>query len=304
MYNPHKDLIQFDHNSPNNIGRPRFFPIKKIVELADHYVACDEVFYALKVLEMLPGWYRDNPPKEVVDMKNQILKTVVTVKDYCGDVKEEEIKPEFIHFFENFPRSAGIVYLVHELNKKGIAPSIYEYGPASFWVAAGLKMLGLDFDYTCVCINANADNKAREEGLVKEPESLKNEYKLYICMEVAEHLWNLRDLEHLFRRHFRQDMDLMYVTTPYGACGGGLPNWQEHTIGHLRTFTASEFQKTLTEYFSEFTWSLFSYGTMLGLGSSDVDRDKDVIEATFKRISDVDIYEENNLRKVAFKGLK
>jgi len=302
MYNPHKQLVGFDLHDPKNVGRPRYFPIQKITELADHYVSCDEIMMALELLKMLPGWYRDNVPEEIVQMRKDILQKVVTIKDYCGDTKEEDIQPDFIHYFENFPRSAGIFYFVKELNKRGIEPSIYEYGPAAFWVVAGLKKLGLKFDYTCVCINANADKKAREEGLVKDPDELKNEYKMYICMEVAEHLWHLEDLEHLYRKHFPQDMDIMYITTPYGACGGGLPNWKEHVLGHLRTFTFSEFAQALQKFFPEVLWSFFSYGTLLAFGARNWDRDKEVIDATFKSIEKVDLYEEKGIRKVSFKG--
>jgi len=259
------------------IGQPEFFDVNHYLESVKQMASADEVVTALEMLDKLPGYYRDNEPKEVTELRNDILSKVETVADYCrhdlehysiaidyekqmcdarasfhGTEAQFEDLGDMINDSFCFPRGPMILNLVKKLNEQGKTPHIVELGPASYWLPHALKKKGCKFKYKPISINrvAEQSHSVHLNGYY-ETDLSKSDVKIFVCFEVLEHLWNEKDL--LFEaKKQKVDFDIVAISAPLNTFGGGEAD--RKTFEHIRTYNAKEFRKLCSDMFPERNW--------------------------------------------------
>jgi len=254
-------------------GLPKYFYVDLYLDAVESMICADEIKFALTMLDNMPGYYRDNPPKRVKEIRAKIFEQCMTVQDYVNDRDELIEKSEKYHEAElkdhwkspHFqPRGAIIVDLVQKLNAKGFCANIVELGPYNYWLPAGLKDQGLDFIYTPMSVNPFVKNPI--ENKVETDKPVQN---IFICFEVIEHLWNEDEIIHYFYKT-QMDPDFVLISTPKYTCGGGLPNWDTRQLGHIRTWTPNELTAFCRKHWPSLNWYFFDHSMMVSIGSKEV----------------------------------
>lgn len=269
-------IPSFDVAHPDNVGRPKFFDVGTYLSVVNQMVSCDEVSRALWMLNNMPGYYRDKVPKEAVELKNQILTKLFTTKDYASyslhndqthsliQATAEEIDKKMLSFL-----SRGIVAkaLVKELNDKGIRPHINEIAPGSFWLPIGLKKNGLKFTYRGIGLNQAHDDLAKNYlgGFWREEPGGCN---IFICYELIEHLHSEEEIFQYFLKD-NINYDHILLSTPKYTVGGGNLNWMASDLGHLRTYTPSEFIRFAIRTWQDFKWVMYDDQVMVLKGERE-----------------------------------
>jgi len=107
-----------------------FFDPKPFVDAANILTAADDPLLALKLLEMVPAYYRQHPPAEIEAMRRKILSKIVTVNWYakCEDIIATPDQAVFT--CKNTRRGVEMVSEVSKLNIAGKIPFIVEMAPA------------------------------------------------------------------------------------------------------------------------------------------------------------------------------
>jgi hypothetical protein len=235
-------------------------------------ICADEIKLALTMLENLPGYYRDNFPERAKRIRSSIYEQCMTVQDYINDMSETTEGAKVYHASDlgkqwsepHFtPRGTLLISLVKDLNKQGLCAEIIELGPYNYWLPAGLQDEACDFIYTPMSINPHAKcpitTKTSSDNPIK---------KIFVCFEVIEHLWNEDEIFHYFCKT-QMDPDFVLISTPKHTCGGGLPNWNQRQLGHVRTWTPKELTQYCTKHWSNLNWYMVDAAMMISIGSKE-----------------------------------
>jgi hypothetical protein len=247
------------------VGFPACFSIDNYLDVVEQVICADEIQNALWMLENMPGYYRDNVPERAKEIKRKLYKQLMTVADYVGDESEIEANSAKDHgdypvkdhwnLEHYWPRGHIIVEKVKALNAEGFCANIYEFGPANYWVYHSLLGLGLDFTYDCFSIGKEK-KKLKTDS---KPDKSKN---IFICFEVIEHLWNPDDIYHAYaNKGF--DADIILMSTPKYTLFNGLSNWEERPLGHIRTWTPTEFTRFAVKHWPEFKYQVYDAAMMV-----------------------------------------
>lgn len=238
-----------------NQGYPHKFNPELYCDAVEQMIEADELERAFWMLDNMPGYYRENPYDRAVKMKSTLYQRIVTVKDYiedkdeCDDAKTREI----IDSTFTYPRFDVIHDEIIGLNNKGIVPFITELGPANFWLPKMLQSSGADFTYKPISINKEATRKFYSEN---EINGRSLPYKIFVCFEVIEHLWNPNDIVHFYHKE-QIDFDMIFLSTPHNTLlGGSLEPWHTRGLGHLRTYTQQEFLEFAFKSFPGREWEM------------------------------------------------
>lgn len=242
------------------VGKPKYFNVDLYLAAVEEMLNADELERALWMLDNLPGYYRDNVPQTVIVMKKRIYRQLMDVHDYLSDKHESGEKRDHDIPVEDlidrefcWPRGPIVEYRVNEYNLGGEIPLIVELAPADYWLPKGLAKKGKNFFYHGVSINKKAEERAKDELLgywTKQTETA----KIFCCFETIEHLWNPDDIFHTFTR-LNLDPEYIFLSTPKYTCFGGVPNWHERTLGHLRTYTPGEFLSFAKKHWPNYEWT-------------------------------------------------
>lgn len=222
--------------------------------LIDH----DEVERALLILENIPSYYRDNPPKNLVKLKEDIHQSLLTTHAYMTSALDSEVsKEKGLGFVENVPRGVMIKNEVQKYNEKDIVPHIVEMGPGEYGVLIGLSELGFRFTYDAISIDPIARNAAKE-WLLKHAVSSDPKETIFIANEIIEHLPSTRDIVIEAMRHCGRMPERVHLSTPYYSYDVSDKQW-EHTCGlpHLRAYTPGEFIAEAKNLFPNYTFQFY-----------------------------------------------
>lgn len=247
------------------IGKPNKFNIQKYIECINEMILADEVSYALDMIDKVPGYYRDNKPKELIDLKNNLLKRLFDTKAYI-DCESPIEKQNMIGALPEglwYPRGQVLFEEIKKYNKEGKTPFVYELSPGSGWIMANIEAGGGKFDYKACDLNPKIENHLKEIFPWKDkPE---NQPTIFVCHELIEHLSNPQDIaHHLVRTGI--DFDQIHISTPKYTFAGGLETWENNHLGHLRTWTPSEFVRYFSENFLGYQITLFQHHCMCIVG--------------------------------------
>lgn len=262
-------LHAYDTLDQSLIGKPFYFDIDTWIQAIEMMICADEIQMALKMCdEFLPGYYRDHTPKELLDIRARLYKQLYDQFDYSSDHDEanftrEEVTAQCLSPY-TFPRADILFEDIKKLNSEGMTPWIFEISPSHGWLPVGFADRGLEFDFFGKNMNGPALKKIQDwlpHGYWQEKPS-DVQTKILVCFEALEHMMNPHDLTQSAHK-VGVEFDRIYLSTPKYTLWGGLPNWKDRRIGHVRTWTPGEFQKFALDSFPGYSWSLYDSPSMV-----------------------------------------
>lgn len=239
---------------------------KPFIEAAISLIEHDECLRALKLLDNLPAYYRDYPPKEIVQLKKLIRSKVFTVQDYAENqhdaMRSEDWGKQCI---EGTYRGQILHQIVKAYNDKNVHPHVVDYGPGEWAFPLGLKKLGCQFSYRDIGLS-KFQHQARD--YLKDYYTTKDRGPaVFIATEIIEHL---KDVNEIRQEFDRIDADVDYIVTSTPTYSFMIQKkWEKEGIGHLQAFTPAEFQQTITKMFHDqgFNWVYYQDQCMTMIGS-------------------------------------
>lgn len=241
-------------------GETQYFDPKPFLDAANQLVMHDEIERAVHLLENLPGRYRDFVPKEVVDLRNQIIKDLMNAPDYIDNPYDDMVSFDRGKASVNTTlRGTVILQDVRKMNDEGKVPHIVDMGPGEYWLPLGLKAHAVAFTYYAFSMQPRVEAKAKEllGDIFRDVGYGGDQPKLFVANEIIEHLWDEREIYQNFLK-CGGDADLVYVSTPMYTFGPGAPNWRNTQLGHLRTYTPKEFSTIVTDMFRNYQFTFMN----------------------------------------------
>lgn len=261
---------EFNVKDPKNLGRPIYFNVEKYAEAVEMMIRADELQIALDMIKNVPGWYRDNPPERLTQIKEKIYQNTYDQIRYATDDEEANCTKEFgqAQWTNGYmsPRAEIISDIMTNLNKNNIIPWIYDLGCSHGNLPLGLKQAGFDFKYKGSGMNYRIVQKVKswmEDVWMEEPEP--ERLKILYCTEVLEHMFNSQDLVHSAHK-MGVNYNYIILSTPMYTLGGGLPDWDTRQMGHVRTWTPREFSEFAFDNFPGYQWELCESHSMVLIG--------------------------------------
>lgn len=246
-------------------GSCQFFDSKPFIDAANILVAADEPLRALKLLEGLPGFYRDNIPSEIHELKRRIKRDLATPTfymeekpspRYADDNAVNDIPKLFGEYVTTLLRGQLIQKDVLEMNHS--IPSILDLGPGEYWLPIGMKyLIGRLFSYKGVGL-CNS-NEAGARPFLDDLFPYLGKPNIFVACELIEHLHHEDDIRTEFERH-APDASIIHISTPKYSFDGRADQiqWENKKgLGHLRTYTPREFHNVVARMFPEFQWKLW-----------------------------------------------
>ena len=243
-----------------------YFDQNPWLDAANQLMEADEPERALKLLDTLPGYYRDNPTPEILELKAEITKALFTVQDYMrvdGDLpKSDEAAVNWVH---GTMRGSVILNDLTEANKDNKKIHITDYGPGDYMLPIGLKKLGLTFNYSPILLEKRAHVSVVEQNRIPSGmrESTFNQEDWFVAFEIIEHLWNPKDIAVWAHRGKGLFPDRIYLSTPKYTFNRGCLDWRTKKQPHLRTYTPREFEIEAQSLFPNYNWSFFDDPVMV-----------------------------------------
>jgi hypothetical protein len=227
-------------------GRPRFFDVDVYLSAVEHMINADEVERAFHMLDNMPAYYREHPPKRAAEIRESLNRQLFTPVQYKGIYDGAAID----HATMPWPmRAQKLEELVRE---SVIVPHIMELAPGGHWIAEGLRHRGLDFTYESLGLDAGdwAD-ASKGDGPA-----------IFCAFEIIEHLANEQEIYQNYLK-FNRPADVVMISTPLYTYAGGMDEWRERALGHLRTYTPTELHAVVARMFQGFDWHCYLDDTIL-----------------------------------------
>lgn len=268
-------IEDFDVNDPKNLGRPLYWIFLDHVRAICQMIRADELQIAIKMCDDIPGWYRKNYPPELADLKKILYQQCYDQFDYASDFDEAHWNYDDIiaQCFTNYtyPRADILAQDIKKLNDKQRQPWIFEISPSHGWLPLGFAHYGLKFNF----FGKNLNQKALTKIIQHLPKDMWQEQPLgmpgeqltaLVCYESLEHSW---DPNAIVQSAYKVGVtwDYIYLSTPNGTLGGGLPDWDTRRLGHVRTWTPKEFTEWASTSWPGYTWEIFESHSMVLKGS-------------------------------------
>jgi hypothetical protein len=268
-------------------GKPLYFNLQTHIAAIVGMIQSDELQIALQMCDQVPGFYRDNYPPELSEIKRTLYRQTYDQIEYATDDEEAECTREFGEAqWDNgymYPRAEVVAKLVKELNTQELDPWIFDLGCSHGNLPLGLLKEKLRFTYRGAGMNWRIQEKVKDwlgnywqHKPAKEGESLTltgdgfeklpAQPTILYCTEVIEHCFNPHDIVHSAHK-VGVAFDHIILSVPKYTLGGGLPDWQTRRLGHVRTWTPKEFIRFADESFPGYTWQLFDAYSMVLQGA-------------------------------------
>lgn len=255
------------------IGEVEGFSTKPFMEAAETLARADEPERALAILENLPAYYREHLPAEVLQLRHEILFSLITPHGYATVDFDSDIGVEkSVQCVKNLLRGRKVLEQVEAFNKDGKVPHIVDVGPGEYWLPIGLYQLGFRFTYHDVSLLQRTAKQARE---LLPPELFKDAYpdapKIFVAYELIEHLPQPRELAVEMVRHCGRPADYIFISTPMYTFHAPLDkDWKKlYGQAHLRAYTPQEFFTAVSSVFPGYSWELESDQIMVLKGTKN-----------------------------------
>ncbi len=237
-----------------NVGEIENFDVTPFLQAANRLFSADEFERGILILDNLPSYYRDNQPKEVVDLKAKAYARMVSIVDYASNEKDMIFNLErALAIVQEVPRGIEVCDFVKKHNNSGVTPHIVDMGPGEYWLALGLKQLGLNFTYYGHGLNKKQELRVKDYlGNTWQDESC-GVPTLFNATEIIEHLPKPKfDIPQLFYRKC-PNAECILITTPLYHYKTN-EDWDDHSsyggyIEHLRAYTPAEFAAAVRDMF-------------------------------------------------------
>lgn len=225
------------------IGEPLFFDVDVYLSACEMLIQSDEVERAFLMLDNMPAFYRDNPPERAIEIRNSLHRQLFTPVQYKGIYKGLEITPADTE--KHWPLRARVTEaIVKELNAKGVTPNIMELAGGSLWLPQGLVHKHLQFTYEHLSLDD-------VEHFFAKPD--KPSVNIFCAFELIEHLTNEWEIYQNYLK-FNREADIILISTPLYTYAGGMFDWRNNPLGHLRTYTPGELHLILVKMFKGYEW--------------------------------------------------
>lgn len=221
------------------------FNVDAFLDCANALVNADEVERALWLLtDGLPGYYRDNPPSAVLELKDEILKRTATATKYAHSVND--MYPDDCDYMDGLLRGRAAIAEADLCKRNGQRPLIIDYGPGSYWVEKTLKRKGYEFTYAPVSFDRSPLHGACNHSP-----------KIFFAFEIIEHLWDETELKIEAMRYGLPDV--VHISTPLYTYDFSDVDWRKdrECLGHLRTYTPAELQMIAMKLFPEYQYTFY-----------------------------------------------
>lgn len=250
----------------NQIGKPSNFDVSLHIKAIEQMILTDEVTIALEMMDKLPGYYRDNKPKEIIELKTNLLKQLFDTKAYidCEGIVDKKKLTAGVAEELWFPRGQVLFDEIKKYNEQGKTPFVYELAPGTAWIMANIEHQGLKFNYRACDLNGFVETHLKESYSYKEKPD-QDQPSIFVAHELLEHLSNPQDIYHHMVRS-GIEFDQVHISTPKYTFAGGLNSWRDNYLGHLRTWTPSEFVRYFSENFIGYQITLFQHHCMSIVG--------------------------------------
>lgn len=249
-------IQQFDRNDPANIGRPTWFDVDKYLSSVEEMITCDEVTNALTMLDIMPGYYRDYPPPAVKQIKQRLLERFFTTLDYAKDGCTWETGAGAMDqatALDHLNLERGALAFKYATMYSGDL-HIYELAPGNYWLPVALSAAGCKFTYYGPSLNT----RMQEEAAANLPNwflSQTPSKSMFVCFEFIEHLQDPGEIYHHYVKS-GLDADVILLSTPKYTFGGGMGDWYNKDLGHVRTYTPNEFKQFAEKHWPKHNWMI------------------------------------------------
>ncbi len=264
-------MTKQDFDIQKEIGRPYYWSLQTHIKAIVQMICADEIQIALRMCDEVPGYFRDNPPKELAEIKKTIYRQCYDQFDYASDHEESSYSKEAAleQYLSNYtyPRAHIITEEVKRLNAEGKRPWIFEISPSHGWLALGLDRDEHKFNFFGKNLNQKALLRFKEwlRPGIWEEKPLPDQPKILVCFEALEHCWNPHDIiQSAYKTGI--EFDQIYLSTPMNCLMGGLPDWDTRRLGHVRNWTAREFLEWASKGFPGFQWKLYPHHSQVLVG--------------------------------------
>lgn len=238
--------------------KPVSFRPEPWLEVAKILLNSDETLMALKVLDMVPAYLRDHKSPELEELKREIMARIATASFYATDKGFElSVDDETCLKHAKTLRAMLVAQDVKALNENGLKPHVIDMGPGEGSLPFYLISLGLDFTYQQVYVNQPTYEQTRHRFKSVEAVPAKEQPIIFVATEVIEHLHCESEIRFEMEKACGL-ADIVHISTPLYAFNPFVEDWKKiGTLGHLRTYTPTEFQKTVTEMFKEYAFAYY-----------------------------------------------
>ncbi len=244
-------------NEKRYLGDLENFNVQCFLDAARELVRGDEVILALRLLEGLPAFYRDFPPKEILDLRNQIMTRIATPMFYAREEKTQDTSMKDLLWMKKTTRGQLIIKDVKAFNDNNLNPHILDYGPGEFYVPEILFDEGHYFTYNPVTITPQSSAKFFDDKPHFRGDPDIDDPSIFFACEIIEHLWQESELKTVMLSYCGL-ADVIHVSTPKYTFDGR-SKWSEmrEDLGHLRAYTPNEFVNKIALMFPEYLWQFF-----------------------------------------------
>lgn len=242
-------------------GKPYYFRLDIWIAAIKMMIASDEIQSAIWMCDNPPGWFRENYPKELQEIKDTLYKNHYDIFEYANDDDEASMTRDVAEdqWFSQYcyPRATIITDEIKRLNDSGKIPWIFDLSCSHGNLPMGLLKANVKFTYLGKSMNHRAAKKLKEwvgKTWADQPE--KNQETILVCTESLEHAWDPQDI---VRAAYKMDTkyDQIFFSTPLNTLFQGLPNFESRRLGHIRTWTGEEFRKFMIDNWPGYTWEYF-----------------------------------------------
>lgn len=239
------------------------FDHASFIKAAEELLRSDETLMALELLDMLPGYFRDNPIKEISDLKREIQSKIATASFYATDRGcELETTDETCASYIGTLRARLIVQDVKICNENNIKPVVWDHAPGENWLAVVLEKAGCNFWYEPVYVNHPTHDKFKyrwEKFSVRNTSmlGLASAPNIFSSCEVIEHLHRPEEIRFDMERYIGK-ADIVHVSTPKYTFAPNVMDWRTiGNLGHLRTWTPKEFNDFVASTFYDYIYAAY-----------------------------------------------
>jgi len=246
----------------DKIGLPLYWDLSAHIKAIEGMIKADELQIALEMCERIPGYYRDNYPPELSQIKRAIYERTYDQIEYASDDEEANCTREFGEAqWDNgymYPRAQVMKDLVSSL----LTPWIFDLGCSHGNLPLGLIKESIPFKYKGVGLNGRIVDKVKswvEHRWADKPVS--GQRTILYCTEVIEHCFNPHDIVHSSYK-VGVTWDHIVLSVPKYTLGGGLEDWNRR-LGHVRTWTPREFLEFADKSWPGHDWTLYDSHSMV-----------------------------------------
>lgn len=219
-------------------------------------VSQDESELALKLCDLLPAYFRDNIPKEILNLKNELMSKLLTANCYSTAHYDCSIAPSHIESRVNLLGTLRGRLLQSEINNFEDEVQIIEVGAGEFCVPLGAKG---NFSY----FDISMDVETKKQAYAKIKREVKPIQTIFVANEVIEHLSNPQELRWEMNRYAKGDVKIVHLSTPMYCYDPNHQNWRETQQPHLRAYTPNEFVRVCRDIWPEYNFELYSDGQIM-----------------------------------------